>query len=75
MNMQLQLAPLSVAVVTALLLVQNVHAHLVLTFPPARDPKYDYLDNYRKGGPCGIPGKFINFGSQFISTLSELNTN
>lgn len=68
--MKLQLAPLSVAVVTALLLVQNVHAHLVLTFPPARDPKYDYLDNYRKGGPCGIPGKV--FGSLYI-ILSELN--
>ena len=30
------------------------HAHVVLTYPPARYPQYDYLDNYRNGGPCGV---------------------
>ena len=46
-------------VLFSVLLVEYVHAHLVLTYPPARDPKYDYLDNYRKGGPCGIPGRSV----------------
>lgn len=32
-------------------------AHVRLTFPPARLPDYDFLDNVRTGGPCGVPGK------------------
>ena len=32
------------------------YAHVRLTFPPARFPDYDFLDNVRTGGPCGIPG-------------------
>lgn len=31
--------------------------HVRLTFPPARQPDYDFLDNVRTGGPCGVPGK------------------
>uniref|UniRef100_A0A1X7SD80 Uncharacterized protein n=1 Tax=Amphimedon queenslandica TaxID=400682 RepID=A0A1X7SD80_AMPQE len=30
--------------------------HITLTFPPARRPGYDFLDNVRTGGPCGVPG-------------------
>ncbi|CAI8038948.1 hypothetical protein GBAR_LOCUS21685 [Geodia barretti] len=30
-------------------------AHVRLTFPPARTPNYDFLDNVRTGGPCGVP--------------------
>ena len=29
--------------------------HVSLTFPPARQPSYDFLDNVRTGGPCGVP--------------------
>ncbi len=52
----MQLTTLTAAFAT-LLLVQAVHAHVLLTYPPARYPQYDYLDNYRKGGPCGVAGK------------------
>ena len=31
------------------------HCHVSLTFPPARRPAYDFLDNVRTGGPCGVP--------------------
>ncbi len=50
------LTTLLVGLVT-IVLAQNGHAHVVLTFPPARYPQYDYLDNYRTGGPCGVPGR------------------
>ena len=34
-------------------------AHFALTYPPARFPDYDFLDNVRTGGPCGVPnGKY-----------------
>ena len=49
-----------VAALAALLLVQVVHAHVLLTYPLARYPQYDYLDNYRKGGPCGVAGKQLH---------------
>ena len=38
------------------LLLQCSYAHVRLTFPPARFPDYDFLDNVRTGGPCGVPG-------------------
>lgn len=44
------------AALAALLLLQAVQAHVVITYPPARNPRYDYLDNYRTGGPCGVAG-------------------
>ena len=50
---------IALGLVISVLLVEYVHAHLVLTYPPARDPKYDYLNNYRQGGPCGIPGRSV----------------
>ena len=31
------------------------NCHVSLTFPPARYPNYDFLDNVRTGGPCGVP--------------------
>lgn len=36
--------------------LQLCSAHVRLTFPPARLPDYDFLDNVRTGGPCGVPG-------------------
>lgn len=56
----MQLTLLSTVLAT-LLLVQDVHAHVQLTYPPARYPQYDYIDNYRKGGPCGVAGKKLQF--------------
>ena len=53
------LKPTLTVSLVALFLLKCVHAHVVLTFPPARNPKYDYLDNYREGGPCGVPGKSV----------------
>ena len=29
-------------------------AHFSLTYPKARFPDYDFLDNVRTGGPCGV---------------------
>ncbi len=39
--------------------IQVSHGHVRLTFPPARFPDYDFLDNVRTGGPCGVPGKYL----------------
>ena len=36
-------------------LSQLVSSHVSLIFPPARYPNYDFLDNVRTGGPCGVP--------------------
>ncbi len=49
-----------VSAATCLLLFasfQASHGHVRLTFPPARFPDYDFLDNVRTGGPCGVPGR------------------
>lgn len=35
--------------------LQLTSCHVALTFPPARQPNYDFLDNVRTGGPCGVP--------------------
>ena len=42
----------------AVVALQLCSAHVRLTFPPARQPDYDFLDNVRTGGPCGVPGKY-----------------
>lgn len=42
--------------VLAAVALQLCSAHVRLTFPPARSPDYDFLDNVRTGGPCGVPG-------------------
>ena len=52
----MQFTTLTVVLLTLFLVQQDTHAHVVLTYPPARYPQYDYLDNYRNGGPCGVPG-------------------
>jgi len=56
------------------LLIAFVHvsyAHVRLTFPPARQPDYDFLDNVRTGGPCGVPGKLQNTaGSIYYSCIA-----
>ena len=41
--------------------------HVRLTFPPARQPDYDFLDNLRTGGPCGVPGK----AGSFVMTVTH----
>lgn len=41
-----------------LVFIFSVHfssAHFSLTYPKARYPDYDFLDNIRTGGPCGVP--------------------
>ena len=43
--------------VLAAVALQQCSGHIRLTWPPARFPDYDFLDNVRTGGPCGIPGK------------------
>lgn len=46
-------------VLLSLLLVGVVlrltHAHVALTFPPARKYDLDFLDSARTPGPCGMP--------------------
>lgn len=44
-------------IVALLLQIRTGGAHVSLTFPPARLPNYDFLDNVRTGGPCGVPGE------------------
>jgi len=42
-------------VILALVLVHGAHAHVALTYPPARRLDLDFLDNARTPGPCGMP--------------------
>ena len=57
-ELKMQVRLLSILLGAVLLLQSSrVHAHVRLTFPPARFPDYDFLDNVRTGGPCGIPGE------------------
>lgn len=32
-----------------------VSGHITLTFPPARKYAFDFMDNIRTRGPCGVP--------------------
>ena len=41
--------------ILAVAVLQFCSAHVRLTYPPARLPNYDFLDNVRTGGPCGVP--------------------
>ena len=43
-----------------LLLVGGVSAHVRLTFPPARWPGLDFLDNTRTPEHCGLPKPALN---------------
>ena len=36
-------------------MVQECHGHIRLTYPPARKYQFDFLDNVRTPGPCGMP--------------------
>ena len=59
-ELKMQVRLLSILLGAVLLLQSSrVHAHVRLTFPPARFPDYDFLDNVRTGGPCGIPGEWV----------------
>ncbi|CAK9300686.1 unnamed protein product [Gordionus sp. m RMFG-2023] len=43
--------------ITMMLITSPVYAHIRLTYPPARSYQFDFLDNVRTSGPCGIPTK------------------
>lgn len=43
------------ALVTLVVTLTAVHAHVALTYPPARKYDLDFLDNSRTRGPCGMP--------------------
>ena len=45
--------PAALAVIS--LCIAACTAHVSLVYPPARTPTYDFLDNVRTGGPCGVP--------------------
>ena len=59
--LQLKSAKMKLQLIATLLaaaaLVHVARAHMSITFPPARFPNYDFLDNVRTGGPCGVPGE------------------
>ena len=38
-----------------MLLLQECTGHMRLTYPPARKYQFDFLDNVRTPGPCGMP--------------------
>ena len=46
---------LAAVVIAATVLLPVGDAHFALTYPRARYPDYDFLDNIRTGGPCGVP--------------------
>ena len=46
---------LAVILIVICSVVQFSSAHFSLTYPIARYPDYDFLDNIRTGGPCGVP--------------------
>ena len=48
-----------------LLLSQECYAHIRLTFPPARKYQFDFLDNVRTPGPCGMPSGETCYGESF----------
>lgn len=49
-----------VVVVILLCLVEQILAHVSLTFPPARKYDLDFLDSFRTRAPCGMPpGEYI----------------
>ena len=52
---KMQLA-IAISVILSVLVLHQVNGHVRLVFPPARQPNYDFLDNVRTGGPCGVPG-------------------
>ena len=53
----MQLQAVATLLMAIALSFHAAHAHMSITFPPARFPNYDFLDNVRTGGPCGVPGK------------------
>lgn len=56
--------------------LQLCSAHVRLTFPPARLPDYDFLDNVRTGGPCGVPGTpCTNTSSTYKKYIIALGVN
>ena len=59
-----------------ILLVQESHGHLVLTYPPARQYPLDFSDNYRTRPPCGMPKSktvVLFFRSSFLTLQHHLN--
>ena len=59
------------AVVLLVHLLSPASAHVSLTFPPARSPNYDFLDNIRTGGPCGIPRECIQLTVTLLLLLHD----
>lgn len=55
---------LAVILIVICSVVHFSSAHFSLTYPIARYPDYDFLDNIRTGGPCGVPnGTVTSCGS------------
>ena len=50
---------LAIVLIVASCIVQFSNAHFSLTYPKARYPDYDFLDNIRTGGPCGVPNGMV----------------
>ena len=52
-----------ILIVASCAIVQFSNAHFSLTYPKARYPDYDFLDNIRTGGPCGVPNGMVVIAS------------
>lgn len=53
---------MQLGVLTLSFLLGIASAHVRLTFPPARTFAFDFLDNARTSGPCGMEsGNFTIF--------------
>ena len=51
---------LTVTLIVAICTVIRLNnAHISLSYPKARYPDYDFLDNIRTGGPCGVPDGMV----------------
>lgn len=50
-----QLIKYNLFIYLLLININFVHNHVSLTFPKARSPDLDFLDNGRTKAPCGVP--------------------
>lgn len=60
------------SLILPILLAGLTSGHISLTFPPARYPPLDFLDNLRTQQPCGVPRPLVRkFSNLFLSGLEE----
>lgn len=64
---------LGLALLLLLAIIGLGRAHVSLTFPPARYPALDFLDNSRTKPPCGVPKPPADKRKQLLYSTIFLN--